>query len=213
MALLRRNLTQEFAAAVFGVSQSTVHRRWRLLRPVIAEVLADFVPDPPSAAAAATVLVDGTICPTWNWRAYPELFSGKAGHAGINIQLAAHSDGRLLSVGRVPIPGSRHDAVAYAASGLAETLTGVHTLADLGYLGVAGIAVTPIRKPPRRQLSRADRHLNRTLARLRAPVESAVAQLKTWRILSAQGGCYRAPIDTFATTLHAIIALHFFSTL
>ena len=37
-----------------------------LLRPVIATVLAEFVPDPRAVAGAATVLVDGTICPTWN---------------------------------------------------------------------------------------------------------------------------------------------------
>ncbi|MGV9680654.1 transposase family protein [Nocardia sp. NPDC003482] len=91
-------------------------------------------------------------------------------------------------------------AVAFAASGLADLLSEVHALADLGYLGVDGIVVTPIRKPPCRRLSRADSRINRTLARLRAPVESAVAHLKTWRMLSGQGGCYRPPIDTFATT-------------
>ncbi|MGW4720357.1 hypothetical protein [Nocardia sp. NPDC004260] len=39
-----------------------------------------------------------------------------------------------------------------------------------------------------------------------------MAHLETWRLLSGQGGCYRLPIETFATTSQAIIGLHFFST-
>ncbi len=46
VTLMRKNVTQDFAGAIFGVSQSTVSRRWDLLRPVIGEVLADVVPDP-----------------------------------------------------------------------------------------------------------------------------------------------------------------------
>ena len=68
VSLMRKNVTQEFAGAIFGVSQSTVSRRWDLLRPAIGEVLAEFVPDPRRAVGAGTVLVDGTICPTWDWR-------------------------------------------------------------------------------------------------------------------------------------------------
>lgn len=41
VCLLRKNVTQDFAGAVFGVSQSTVSRRWDLLRPVIGKVLDD----------------------------------------------------------------------------------------------------------------------------------------------------------------------------
>src|SRR5437764_15170102 len=44
VCLMRTNITQAFAGAIFGVSQSTVSRRWELLRPVIAEVLAPAVP-------------------------------------------------------------------------------------------------------------------------------------------------------------------------
>lgn len=43
---LRRNPVQEMAAAFSGVAQSTVSRRWDLLRPAIAEVLADLLPAP-----------------------------------------------------------------------------------------------------------------------------------------------------------------------
>src|SRR5437763_1659937 len=38
--LMRKNPTQEEAAAVFDVSQPTVSRRWDLLRPLIGKALA-----------------------------------------------------------------------------------------------------------------------------------------------------------------------------
>jgi hypothetical protein len=71
VCLLRKNVTQEFAGAIFGVSQATVSRRWDLLRPLIGQVLAEFVPHPSEVVGAGTVLVDGTICPTWDWRHIP----------------------------------------------------------------------------------------------------------------------------------------------
>src|SRR5689334_22847522 len=67
VCLIRKNVTQDFAGAVFGVSQATVSRRWDLLRPVIGEVLAEVVPDPRQVVGRGTVLVDGTVCPTWDW--------------------------------------------------------------------------------------------------------------------------------------------------
>src|SRR5437879_12166063 len=105
VSLMRKNVTQEFAGAIFGVSQSTVSRRWDLLRPAIAEVLAEFVPDPRRAVGAGTVLVDGTICPTWDWRAIPGLDSSKAGYAGMNIQGGANLAGALVAIGVEPAHG------------------------------------------------------------------------------------------------------------
>jgi hypothetical protein len=104
VCLMRKNITQEFAGAVFGVSQPTVSRRWDLLRPVIAQVLAEFVPDLDQVVGQATVLVDGTVCPTWDWKHIPDLFSAKAGYPGMNIQIAATLSGRLQFTGRVMTP-------------------------------------------------------------------------------------------------------------
>jgi hypothetical protein len=78
------------------------------------------------------VLVDGTVCPTWDWRHIPDLYSSKAGYPGMNIQVAATLGGRLAAVGLIPVHGARHDAHAFAASGLAARLTGISTAADLG---------------------------------------------------------------------------------
>ena len=72
-----------------GVSQATVSRRWDLLRPLIGDALAEVVPDPREVVGRGTVLVDGTVCPTWDWRHVPDLFSAKTGYPGMNLQIAA----------------------------------------------------------------------------------------------------------------------------
>jgi hypothetical protein len=213
VALMRKNITQEFAGAIFGVSQSTVSRRWDLLRPLIGQVLAEFVPDPGQVIGQGTALVDGTVCPTWDWKATPDLFSGKAGYPGMNIQIAATLDGRLVAVGATPVPGARHDAYAYAASGLAQALAEIDTAADLGYLGVDGIDLAPIRKPPHAELHPTHIEFNTQLSKIRAAVEHAIAHFKTWRMLSEEGGRYRAPITKYAGMLKAVTGLYFFSTL
>ncbi|MGH3632206.1 MAG: transposase family protein [Sciscionella sp.] len=212
VSLIRKNVTQDVAGAIFGVSQPTASRRWDLLRPAIAEALAEFVPDLKKAIGAGTVLVDGTICPTWDWREIPDLYSGKAGYPGMNIQVAATLDGKVAAVGATPVHGARHDAHAYAASGLAAALAGLHTVADLGYVGVDGIDLAPIRKPAGTDLHDTQARFNTQLSKIRAAVEHANAHLKTWRMLSEEGGRYRAPINKYASMLKAATELFFFST-
>jgi hypothetical protein len=169
VALLRKNLTQDLAGAVFGVSQPTVSRRWDLLRPLIAQALAEFVLDPRTAIGAGTVLVDGMICPTWDWQAISDLYSAKAGYSGMNIQIAATVDGELAAVAAIPVHGARHDA--HAASGLANSLNNLHTLADLGYTGVDGIDIVPIKRLAGGELDNSlDDHENRPTGIAGVPV-------------------------------------------
>ena len=183
-ALMRTNLTQEIAGSIFGCSQATVSRRWDLLRPVIGRALADCVPDPRQILGGGTALVDGTIAPTWDWAAIPDLFSGKAGYPGMNLQIAATLGGRVAAIGPVPVHGARHDAHAFAASGLKDLLAGLPAAADLGYLGVEGIAIVPFRTPPGGQLHNSQAAFNKELSPIRAAAERAVAAVKTWRMLS-----------------------------
>jgi hypothetical protein len=211
VSLMRRNLVQDVAGAFFGISQSTVSRRWDLLRPVIAEVLEEFVPNPRDVIGVGSALVDGTICPTWDWSAIPDLFSGKTQYPGFNIQIAADLDGRLVAVGMTIVHGARHDAHAYAASGLADLLADIDTVADSGYVGVDGIDLVPYKKPPGRELHESQAAFNTALSGIRAAVERAVAHLKTWRMLSEEGGRYRAPVHKFPSALKTIVALHFFA--
>ena len=115
VALMRTNLTQEVAGGIFGCSQATVSRRWDLLRPAIGRALADCVPDPRQILGGGTALVDGTIAPTWDWNAIPDLFSGKAGYPGMNLQIAATLGGRVAAIGPDPVHGARHGAVPDSA--------------------------------------------------------------------------------------------------
>lgn len=64
------------------------------------------MPDPRQLAGSGTVLVDGTICPTWDWRAVPDLFSGKAGYPDMNFQIGATVAGKLVAVGTQPVHGA-----------------------------------------------------------------------------------------------------------
>jgi len=211
VTLMRKNITQETAGAIFGVSQATVSRRWDLLCPLIGQVLADAVPHPREIAGKGTLLVDGTVCPVWDWSAIPGLFSGKAGYPGINVQIAATMAGDLAAVGPVPVPGARHDAHAFEASGLKDLIAGMDAAADLGYTGVDDIAIVPFRTPPAGQLHESQAAFNAGLSGIRAAVERAVAHLKTWRILSEEGGRFRPPLSKFGSSLTAIIGLFFFS--
>jgi hypothetical protein len=148
VCLMRTNITQAIAAALFGVSQATVSRRWDLLRPLIGQVLAEFVPHPSEVGGTGTVLVDGTICPAWDWRHIPDLYSAKAGYLGMNLQIAATVSGRLAAVGPIPVHGARHDAHAFDASGLAAALTDLATLADLGYVVSPVSSLFPLNDSP-----------------------------------------------------------------
>jgi hypothetical protein len=117
-----------------------------------------------------------------------------------------------VAVGATPVHGARHNAHAFAASGLAEALADLDTVADLGYIGVEGIDFAPIRKPPGGELHDTQAEFNTQLSKIRAAVEHAVAHLKTWRIFSEEGGRYRAPITKCAEMLKAVTGLFFFAT-
>jgi hypothetical protein len=216
VALMRRNIVQAAAGEIFGCSQPTVSRRWDLLRPVIGKVLASFIPDPVQVLGRrGTALVDGTVCPTWDWSAIPDLFSGKAGYAGINVQIAANLNGDVAAIGPVPVHGARHDAYAFGASGLKDLLenSGVkgNTAADLGYIGVSGIGTVPFKRVSGEDLLDWQRKFNTDYSKIRAAVEHAVAKVKTWRMLSEEGGRYRCPLGKYGSMLAAVTGLFFFA--
>ena len=84
-------------------------------------------------------------------------------------------------------------------------LTGVDAgnwVGDKGYVG--NNMITPIKKPPYRDLLDWEKEFNTQVNKIRW----VIAHLKTWRILDTD---YRRPIDTFRTTISAVIALHFWS--
>jgi DDE superfamily endonuclease len=85
---------------------------------------------------------------------------------------------------------------------------GLHTQADLRYADVEGIDLIPIkRRPGQAKPDPHDAQFNISLAAIRAAVERAVAQVKTWRILSEEAGRFRPPLEKFTETLAAITGL------
>ena len=119
--------------------------------------------------------------------------------------------GRVAAIGPDPVHGARHDAHAFEASGLKTLLAGLPAAADLGYTGVEGIAIVPFRTPPGGRLHDSQTAFNKELSGIRAAAERAVASVKTWRMLSEEGGRYRAPISKYAEMLAAVTGLFFFS--
>lgn len=202
--LLRTNLTQEQAAAIYQVSQATASRRWDLLREPIAQALAALIPTVRQVVGTyGSVLVDGFLAPTWDWKNATGMFSAKHDQAGYNIQVATAVRGTVAAVGD-PVPGARHDAHALHASGLATLLTGHDTLGDKGYQGHT--TIHPIRKPPGNDLSTHDKQFNHSVSSIRSAVERANAHLQNWRILATP---FRPPLSKFPATLRAVVGLYF----
>ena len=71
-------------------------------------------------------------------------------------------------------------------------------IADKGFQGSG--YVTPTKKPQDRELYTREHEYNNQVSSIRAPIERAVAHLKTWKILFTD---YRRPLNTFLDSFRA----------
>ncbi|MBV9059805.1 MAG: transposase, partial [Pseudonocardiales bacterium] len=78
-------------------------------------------------------------------------------------------------------------------------------IADLGYRGEP--VLTPVKKPPKGELSPAQIKENKHLSGIRSAVERAIAHLKNWKILAIG---YRRPLRKLGLCLAAVAALEFY---
>src|SRR5215831_14407939 len=102
---------------------------------------------------------------------------------------------------------SEHDMAKLKGSAAEEILKKAGgVFGDKGFIGTDYIT-TPIRKPECRELLQWEHEWNNQVSSFRAPVERAVATLKTWRILFTD---YRRPLKTFKSSFRAAIGLYFF---
>jgi len=205
----RNNIIEEIWAEIFDVDQSTISRYITFLTPLIDKATAGSRPSADEAAEAtrgAIALVDGTLWPCWSWAGERELWAGKyktTGHGSLIITSLA---GRITFVSE-PVPGNQHDMAKLKGSECEMILRlagGV--IGDKGFIGT-GYITTPVRKPEDRELYIREHDYNNQVSSLRAPVERAVATLKTWRILFTD---YRRPLKTFLSSFRATIGLYFF---
>ena len=204
----RQNIIEDVWAEIFDTSQPTISRIITKITPLIEKATAEFRPDAGDAKAAArgqTVLVDGFLAPCWSWRGAPGLWSGKHKTTGFNSQVVSDLAGDVIFVSE-PVTGHNHDMTALSETETAEVIAAAFSgIGDKGYQGSGYI--TPIKKPQCRELLEWEKEFNADVSRLRAPVERAIAHIKSWRILHTD---YRRPLRTYLTSFRAAIGLYFF---
>jgi DDE superfamily endonuclease len=205
----RNNIIEEIWAEIFDVNQSTISRYISFLTPLIDKATAEFRPSADEAAEAARgtiALVDGTLWPCWSWAGERELWAGKYKTTGHGSLIITNLAGSITFVSE-PVPGNQHDMAKLKGSECEMILKlagGV--FGDKGFIGTDYIT-TPVRKPKDRELYMREHDYNNQVSSHRAPVERAVANLKTWRILFTD---YRRPLKTFLSSFRAAIGLYFF---
>jgi DDE superfamily endonuclease len=106
-----------------------------------------------------------------------------------------------------PVTGNKHDMAKLKASTCETILKAAGgVFGDKGFIGTDYIT-TPIRKPECRELLDWEHQWNNKVSSYRAPVERAIANLKSWRILFTD---YRRPLVTFLSSFRAAVGLYFF---
>ena len=205
LVMLRQNPNQMTVADLFGVSQPTVSRIWRRILPLIEEVtcLQGVVLE--EAVKGRVALVDGTYIPTGNRASTGrDNYSGKRHCQCISVQVAADLAGGLLAVSD-PVPGARHDAAAIVLTGWDQLLLDVDWLADSAYS--ATNAVTPQRRRPGRDLTKAQKTFNHDVSSLRCAVERCIAHLKNWKVLATG---YRGRLAELPAVIQITTKLEFY---
>jgi len=206
---MRQNIIEEVWADVFEVDQSTISRIITFLTPLVEQATEEFRPSAEQAAEAtrdAIALVDGTLWPCWSWDGESKLWSGKYKTTGHGSLIVTSLQGRITFVSE-PVTGNQHDMAKLKRSDVEKILKKAGgVFGDKGFIG-ADYITTPIRKPQCRPLLQWEHQWNNQVSSYRAPVERAVATLKTWRILFTD---YRRPLKTFKSSFCAAIGLYFF---
>jgi len=220
----------------YEVSQSTISRAITAITPALARMMRPFTPTAEELPSDEQLIVDGTLVSCWSWDNHPELHSGKHHTTGLNLQVVCDLVGRLRWISD-PVEGCRHDSAALRGSGVLDgvdtgdwigdkdvdaprgwmrvgatpvTPATSASLAPIHVSGYIGLAmITPIRKPPHRELLDWEKEFNTAINKIRWRIEQTIANLKTWRILHTD---YRRPLATFADTISAVIGLQFYRT-
>jgi len=203
----RQNMTEEVIADLFGVSQGTVSEIITEFTLLIAQATEEFRPDAEEAKQVTRerlVLVDGTLWPCWSWEDARELWAGKYKTTGHGSLIIGDESGNIIFVSD-PAPGCDHDMKKLEGEVKEILDLAGAVIADKGFQGSG--YVTPAKKPQDRELFTREHEYNNQVSSIRAPIERAVAHLKTWRILFTD---YRRPLATFLDSFRAAIGLYFF---
>ena len=104
-----------------------------------------------------------------------------------------------------PVNGARHDTYCLRESGALTADAAANWTGDMGYVGTG--TLTPFKKPAHRDLLDWEKKFNTQINKIRYVIEQIIANFKTWRIMHTD---YRRPLATFATTISAVVGLHFY---
>jgi hypothetical protein len=182
LVYLREHTTYAKLAAGFHISEGTAHA---YVHSVI-KLLASRAPSLTQALRRARpehVLVDGTLAECDRVGDGTSDYSGKAKRHGVNIQAVTGPTGELLWYSPA-LPGRTVDITAartHRIVTICERLK-IPVPADKAYQGAGGTVCTPFKRHRGRELTTAQKAVNRAHSRLRSPVEQAFARLKIWRI-------------------------------
>jgi DDE superfamily endonuclease len=209
LTYLRRYHVQQELAEYYGVSPSRISRAITAITaitPALARMMRPFTPTAEELPSDEQLIVDGTLVSCWSWEDHPELYSGKHHTTGLNIHVVCDLVGRLRWISD-PVDGCRHDSAALRLSGVLDGVDTQNWIGDKGYIGLD--MITPIKKPPHRELLDWEKEFNTAINKIRWRIEQTIANLKTWRILHTD---YRRPLATFVDTISAVIGLQFYRT-
>lgn len=204
LTYLRRNRVQAEIGETFDVSQPTISRAITAITGLLERALRKYVPTADELDDRKQYVVDGTLLPCWSWAAHPGLYSGKHKTTGLTVQVLGTLDGELVWISD-PVDGSRHDTYCLRESGALTLDAPANWTGDKGYVGTG--MLTPIKKPAHRDLLGWEKKFNTEVNRIRYVIEQIIANFKTWRIMHTD---YRRPLATFATTIAAVVGLHFY---
>ena len=206
---LRQNIIEDVWADIFDVDQSTISRCITFLTPFTEKATEEdrsTAEDAAETTRGAIALVDGTLWPCWSWDGETKLWAGKYKTTGHGSLIVTNLQGHITFVSD-PVTGNQHDMKKLKGSVVEQILKKAGgVFGDKGFIGTDYIT-TPIRKPECRELLQWEHEWNNQVSSYRAPVERAVATLKTWRILFTD---YRRPLKTFKSSFRAAIGLYFF---
>jgi hypothetical protein len=195
-------------AAGFGIGTTTAYRYITEAVEVLAALAPTLAEAVRTASSKAFVLLDGTLLPIDRIAADRPFYSGKHKKHGMNVQVLADPSGWLLWASPA-LPGAVHDVRAAREHDIVRALTdaGITCWADKGYRGAGGTVRVPY-WGRWETLSRGQKAVNRSHAKIRALVEQAVATLKSWRLLRK----LRCSTTRVTSLVRAVMTLHLASS-